>query len=122
MSAPYTDHLFRATDLPHVLAALDALRTAGVLGADDGPDNMLGDAVANENGVVTARARQGRAAMTITDPDTGATTAVPAAGDPAYWYIAIRSQVATDQPVDPTAYGLESCDPGESGAVLGVWA
>ena len=39
----YFDYRFKFTDLSRALGMLVALRTAGVLGAGELPDNMLGD-------------------------------------------------------------------------------
>jgi hypothetical protein len=96
-----------------------------VLDPGEVPANMLGDPqqVTVDSTTVTIRARQGWAASSCTDPDSGLVVNVPGAGDPTQWYLSIRSYVPPGtQPVDPTAYGLVVSDPAESAAVLGVWA
>lgn len=125
----YTDYTFKFSDLTKALQAFAALRTAGILGQGDVPENMLGDprdstgaAVARDSGTVAWVGRKGIAAASYTD-ESGQTVNVPARGDPTLWYIAIRSTVTPDKiPFDPATYGLEVCDPAESAAVLGVWA
>jgi hypothetical protein len=121
----YTDYLFKTPSLPTATGALAALVAAGVLAAGEVPQNMLGDpqTVTVASVTVTIRARQGWAASSYTDPDSGQVVTVAAAGDPTQWYLSIRSYVPPGaQPVDPTAYGLVASDPAESASVLGVWA
>jgi hypothetical protein len=126
-----TDYRFKfpLTGLSLALEALAALRAANIITSGKLPDNMLGtprDAagVAIVDGSDPAfRGGPGRAAISYTDPDTQQVIDVPAAGDPGYWYVAIRSTTPpSDVPFDPTTYGLIPCDADESAAVLGVWA
>jgi hypothetical protein len=119
----FYDYRLKTNDLPRALQAIAALRTAGLLGQSGGPENMLGDVIADAENRQVLRGRQGRAAITATDPDTGDTIVVPAIGDPARWYFAIRTTVPPEAvPIDPATYGLIPCDPAESRAVLGDWA
>ncbi len=118
----YTDYRLRARSLDDIRAALAALRTAGLVGDAEGPENMLGDPQTDAEGRLAFRASRGRAALTVQDED-GQTLTIPARGDPDFWYVAVRALRRPEElPVDPTAYGLEWCDPAESAAVLGVWA
>ena len=142
----YTDYLFSAPNLNDIAAALVALRDAGLVGAGDVPDNMLGDPVTIQvpgqpdpmtipvpgqpdpatqlatATTITIRARQGRAASSYVDPGTGLTVQVPGDGDPALWYVAVRTTVPPSAvPFDPTTLGLTPVDPATSAAVLGTW-
>lgn len=109
MSAYYDYRLkFPVTGLATALQAIAALQSAGLLGAGDIPDNMLGDprdnsgAIASSN--ITWMGRQG-------------TT------DPSYYYIHIRATVdPTTLPFDPATFGLVPSTVQESADVLGVWA
>jgi hypothetical protein len=122
MIPAYTDYRFKAASLADIQAALAALRAAGVLSATLGPEDMLGDVQADAQGRPVLRARQGRAAFSYADEVTGATVNVPACGDPALWYVAIRSSVPPSAIViDPAAFGLTACDPATSALVLGCW-
>lgn len=119
----FYDYRFKTANLPGALAAIDALRTPAILGYADGPDNMLGDVINDAEGNPVLRARQGRAGYSVTDPDTGQVVTVPARGDPALWYLAIRTLMApAEVPFDPAIYGLMPCGSDESRAVLGGWA
>jgi hypothetical protein len=122
----YYDYRFRfpADGLAQAVVAFDALRAAGLLSADALPSNMLGDPI-EQDGKVVAFGRPGRDSITYTDPDTEETVVVPAIGDPAMVYIHIRSEVppvSLPDGFDPSAFGLIPIEPGESAAVLGVWA
>ena len=134
-SSGYTDYLFSAPNLNDIAAALVALRSAGLVGVGDVPDNMLGDPVTIQVPgqpdpvtqlatvtTITIRARQGRAASSYVDPGTGLTVQVPGDGDPALWYVAVRTTVPPSAvPFDPTTLGLTPVDPATSAAVLGTW-
>ena len=129
MSSYYDYHLkFLVTALPTALTALQALRTAGVMAGETIPENMLGNLRGADGNVVADPAQAvwrgdpGLAALTYIDPGSHQQVTVPARGDPAYYYIAIRSSVAPDQlPFDPSSYGFIAVSPDESAAVLGVW-
>lgn len=118
---------FPITGLARALQALAALRAAGVLIDKNTPDNMLGEP-RDVSGAITSgppawRGSPGKAALSYVDPDTGQSVSIPACGDPAYYYIHVRSNVAPNQiPFAPSAYGIETVTPEESAAVLGVWA
>ena len=115
----FTDYRFKVPALADAAAALAALQAAGLVSPGDAPVNMLGcPVVVTVGGLdVTIRAARGRPAR-----DTVVGT-LPAAGDPAFWYLAVRTEVPPgDVPFDPTTLGLVPCDPAESAAVLGVWA
>jgi hypothetical protein len=108
MSA-YIDYRLRASSLDQVRAALAALRAAGIVGADEGPENMLGDPQTDDAGRIVFRASRGRDARVMLDED-GRQIAIPARGRADRWYIAIRSTVPPQAvPIDPTAFGLEWC-------------
>ena len=105
---------FRTEDLPLALQAFDSLRQRGLM-ASDTPMNQLGWT-------------QGRAEQTVTDPDGNAVT-IPAAGDPAYYYVNIRTRNVAPEDLaglDFGQFGLEPLDTpelqAEGEAVLGVWA
>lgn len=124
----YYDFLYKLPlgSLALGITGFTALQAAGLIAPGDIPANMLGDPRdANGNIVTSAPAfvgRQGTAATSYTDAN-GNTVAVPARGDPAYWYIAIRAAVdPATLPVDPASFGLIVCDAAENAAVLGVWA
>lgn len=122
----YTDYRYRFPVAGLALAAdaFSALRAAGLLAAEGLPENMLGDPVLL-NGALVTRGRAGRAAVEYTDGDSGELVQLPAAGDPDFVYIHIRSEVPpSDLPASfsPAAYGLVETTPEESAAVLGVWA
>ena len=121
------EYRLQATSLATVAAALAAIQAAGLVGANDGPDNMLGplSVVDSANPVnpnyVLFRYGVGSAASTATMPD-GSTYTTPARGSVGTFYIAIRTVIAPAAlPMDPTALGLAWSDPSESAAVLGVW-
>jgi hypothetical protein len=107
----YADYRFHfpTPDLARAVGAFSALRTAGLLGAGDLPDNMLGAPITDGGGNEVARGRSGSA------PDS----------DPTQTYIHIRARVTPAQLAavgfDPTAYGLTVTDPATSASVLGVW-
>jgi hypothetical protein len=122
----YYDYRFRfpADGLAQAVAAFDLLRSAGLLPADALPSNMLGDPI-EQDGKVVAFGRQGRPAMSFTDPNTNEVIAVAATGDPETVYIHIRSEVPPSGlpgEFDPAAFGLSPTSAAESAAVLGVWA
>jgi hypothetical protein len=122
----YADYRYRFPLAGLLLAAeaFTALRLVGVLPPDGLPDNMLGEPVLLNGAVITA-GRAGRAALEYTDPDTEQLVQLPAAGDPAFVYVHIRSLVQPEQlpaGFDPAAFGLVATSPDESAAVLGVWA
>lgn len=126
----YIDYRFKFTDLAVSLGAMAQLRAAGILSATGLPENMLGDP-RNANGDIVDRGdpaaafagRKGTAAFGFTDPDTQRSVTVPARGDPAYWYIHIRSEIPSSAlGFNPATYGLVPSDAGESAAVLGMWA
>ena len=133
-----TDYLwnFPTTGLALALDGLDALRTELGLPAGVLPGNALGDRRDALGVIVTPLpaddlskpapdktlwiGRPGSAAASFTDL-AGTTVEIPAKGDPAKYYMHIR----TDKDVpgfDPAVYGLQPTDPAESAAVLGVWA
>jgi hypothetical protein len=135
--------MFPVAGLAQALTFLAAVRTAGFMGGTGAlPDNMLGDPRDASGNIVTARddtgalvghaftGRPGGAAFSYTDPTTGVTVNVPAAGDPTMMYVAIRSPVSPAQSaalqaslgLNPATYGITPSDPTVSGAVLGVWA
>jgi hypothetical protein len=129
MTAPYYDYLFKfpLASLTTALEALTALRSANIIVDGDIPTNMLGDPRDASGNVVTSGpafvGRLGIAATSYIDPSTQQSVAVSARGDPDYWYVAIRSDVDPSSiPFDPSSYGLQTCDPTENAAVLGVWA
>ena len=117
------DYTFKAPSLADLGAALTALQQAGLVGAADRPNNMLGSLSVNDaNGFVLFRYGVGRPASTATAPD-GSTISLAAIGDPAMFYVAIRTDVPPSAiPFDPTTLGLIATTPDESAAVLGVWA
>ena len=129
-----TDYLwnFPTSGLALALEGLDALRTELDLPHGALPGNALGDRRDALGVIVTPPAdsatpdrtvwigRPGSAAASFTDL-AGTTVEIPAKGDPAKYYMHIR----TDKDVpgfDPAVYGLQPTDPPESAAVLGVWA
>jgi len=119
---PYLDYRFKASSLAVLRAALDQLRTAGVISSDQSISHMLGDPQLDAQGQPSFRARKGTAARTWTDED-GVTHPIAALGDPNMWYIALRTVVAVSPQVfDPIAAGLTPCSAAESAQVLGVWA
>lgn len=59
---------------------------------------------------------QGRAAASGTD-EFGNPFEILAAGDPDYWYAAVRNACG-----DVLPEGIEDADPDEAAQVLGVWA
>lgn len=121
----YTDYLFSAPTLADAGAALAALQAAGLVGAGDVPQNMLGDPqqITVNDHAVTVRARQGWAASSYTDPVSHQLVVVAGAGVVGTWYLAVRTLVPPSQvPFDPTTMGLTPTDPATSAAVLGVWA
>ena len=93
----YTDIRGRAASQVAIVAAVAALRAAGLVSGDAG---MLGDPVLDDAGEEVARTRQGTAGA---------------------WYLALRTSAAA-QDVDVTQFGLEPCTAEECAAVLGVWA
>jgi len=124
----YFDYRFRFTDLARALGAIAALRTAGILSAGELPANMLGtqrDAAGKwtaDSDKVAFCGEHGRPGGTFID-DNGDPQSFEAVGDPAYWYIHVRSVVDPRTiPFDPASFGLEVSDPAESASVLGVWA
>jgi hypothetical protein len=121
------EYRLQATSLATLAAALAAIQAAGLVGADAGPDNMLGplSIVDSANPVnpnyVLARYGVGSAASMVIMPD-GSSYTTPARGVVGTFYIAIRTVVAPAAlPMDPAALGLAWSDPSESAAVLGVW-
>jgi hypothetical protein len=112
----YIDYLFKTTDQGQIVAALTALRATNPAASI----NMLGDPILDVDGNTVAQGRMGRAALSYTDSDTAQVVNVPAAGDPTYWYAALR--VSADVVFDPATFGMTVCDPAENAAVLGVWA
>jgi len=124
----YYDYRFRFTDLVRALQAIQALRNGGLLPPQGLPTNMLGDP-RNASGdyepdpaLVAFCGRKGSAEMHFRTED-GDDDVVPARGDPAYWYVAIRSDIPPQRlNLNPADFGLEVTDPAESAAVLGVWA
>ena len=62
--------------------------------------------------------RPGSAATSYTDPN-GNVVQVPAKGDPALYYVHIRSE--QEAPFDPTQYDMKDADAVDSAAVLGIW-
>ena len=85
--------------------------------------DVSGSVVDSASGSVAWKGKPGAAASSYTDPDTHQAVDVPARGDPAFYYIHIRSDVPPSAlPFDPAAFGLVPSDPIESAAVLGVWA
>lgn len=122
----YTDYRYKfpTVGLTKAVEALNVLRTAGLLGAEALPENMLGDTI-RLGGAVVAKGRTGRPAFSYVDELTGQTVNVLAQGDPNMTYIHIRSSTdPTELPADfsPAAFGLIATTPEESATVLGVWA
>ena len=64
--------------------------------------------------------RPGSAATSFTDPG-GNVVQVPAKGDPALYYVHIRSGHEA-KAFKPGAHGMKDADPTASAAVLGIWA
>jgi hypothetical protein len=62
--------------------------------------------------------RPGSAATSYTDLN-GDVVQVPAKGDPALYYVHIRSE--QEAPFDPTPYDMKDSDPKASADVLGIW-
>ena len=62
--------------------------------------------------------RPGSAATSYTDPN-GNVVQVPARGDPALYYVHIRSE--QESPFDPTPYDMKDADLVDSAVVLGIW-
>ncbi len=61
---------------------------------------------------------QGRDAVAAgMDHEGNAVPAIPSAGNPALWYVGIRTESAVVAPE-----GVSVCSAAESAAVLGVWA
>ena len=117
----YHDYLYRFP-VAGLSTALKIIVALGLL-----PENMLGQgrdnsgALAADPTTATWRGGQGVAALAYTD-QSGATVNVPARGDPAYYYVAVRTTVdIATLGIDPAAYGMSVCDPAESLAVLGAW-
>jgi hypothetical protein len=103
------------------LDALAALRAGGLwLGDADRPENMLGNPIADLEGICGAR---GRASMTYLDVD-GSEVTLAAVGDPGWVYVAIRSRIdPADLPPNLAAtFGLEPVDAETSAQLLGVWS
>jgi hypothetical protein len=102
---------FKAHDLARAQQAFEAVKAAA-LAKGTSIENMLGPA-------------QGRAPQVI-ELDDGGALQVPGAGDPAYWYAAVRSEISPEEltaaGVDLSVYGIELATAEESAAVLGVWA
>jgi hypothetical protein len=122
----YFDYRFRflATESgkTNAAAALEALRAAGAwVGTNEAPVNMLGDPIPGMPGVLGA---VGRAAFSYQEEGVGPLIEVAAVGDPAYYYVAIRTKVSPDKvpPTLPATFGLEAVDEETSAALLGVWA
>jgi len=126
---------FPTSGLALALDGMAALRTE--LGLDDTalPANALGDRRDASGAVVVTPlvgalpvivdaavwvGRPGSAATSFEGPD-GKVVEIPAKGDPARYYMHIRTD-QTAPGFDPAAYGMTPTDPAESAAVLGVWA
>ncbi len=111
MTRQLYDMHFKARDLARALEAFAVVKAAG-LAKGTAIENMLGPA-------------QGRAPQTIPREEGGAIE-VPGAGDPAYWYAAIRSEISPADiaaaGIDLAAFGIEEASAVECTAVLGVWA
>jgi hypothetical protein len=137
MSGTYSDYRlnFSVADLALALEGFDALR--GELGIETNTllGHMLGDLRDADGNVVNPVdddpqstrvvwvGRPGMAAYTYTDPITDQIIEVPAKGDPARYYMHIRTETdRTTVTTDLTQYGMVATDPAESAAVLGVWA
>jgi hypothetical protein len=128
---------FPTTGLALALGGLDALRVELGLDATALFGNALGDPRDANGDVVAPNAgrditdppppapawygRPGTAAYSYEDPLLGKTVDVPALGDPACYYMHIRT-ILEASAFDPAAYGLMPTDPAESAAVLGLWA
>ena len=123
------DYRFTGSSLALAKTLMETLLTSGNVKNVAYLNNMLGDPIYSDalkdedgNSLMICRGRQGRAAYSYTDPDMGIVN-VPAAGDPALWYFAVRALVPPGQlPFVPATYGLAPCDQATSAAVLGVWA
>jgi len=117
------DYTFKAPSIAVITDALAALQASGLVGANSGPSDMLGQlSVDDAQGNRLFRYGVGRAAMTVTGMD-GKPMTIPAAGEAGMFYIAIRTDVQpSDIPFDPAALGLIATTPDESAAVLGVWS
>jgi hypothetical protein len=140
MSATYFDYQlnFPVAGLALALEGFDALRAELGIETNTLLGHMLGDPRDAEGSVIVAQPREiddppdtsvvwvgrpGMAAYTYTDPITDQVVEVPARGDPARYYMHIRS--ASDHSTlvfDPSQYGMMPTDPAESAAVLGVWS
>jgi hypothetical protein len=128
----YNDFIFKfpISGLSSALQAMQELRIIGLLGAGALPDNMLGDyrddtgSVCDpQTGSPTWKGKQGTAAVTSTDHLSGAQIIEPAHGDPAYYYVYIRSDILPSEiTFDPSAYGLVAISADEVKPVLGEWA
>lgn len=112
--AGYTDYLFSAPNLSDIAAALVALRSAGLVGAGDVPDNMLGDPVSIQVA--------GRADPVTQLPTATTITIRTRQGQDGRWYVGVRTVVPPSAvPFDPTTLGLAPVDAATSRAVLGDW-
>jgi hypothetical protein len=135
--------MFPISGLAQALQFLAGVRAAGFMGGSGAlPDNMLGDPRDSSGNIVTAvdangalighafTGRPGIPASSYTDPNSGETVNVPAAGDPTMMYMHLRSPVSQAQSaalqaqlnLSPAGYGITPSDPVVSAAVLGVWA
>jgi hypothetical protein len=137
MSGTYFDYRlnFPTTGLALALEGFDALRAELMIETNTLLGHMLGDPRDADGNVVNPVdddpqstrvvwvGRPGMAAYTYTDPITDQIIEVPAKGDPARYYMHIRTETdRTTVSTDLTQYGMVATDPAESAAVLGVWA
>lgn len=128
----YFDYLYKfpktQAALAQVLCFFEALRAAHLFGPGNHPTNMLGTPRNSrgepDNTIHAAwRGDPGFAATSWRDPATGQLVETPARGNPAFYYIAIRSETSPMDieaaGIDPADYGLMFCTAEESSAVLG---
>jgi hypothetical protein len=139
MSGTYFDYRlnFPTTGLALALEGFDVLRAELGIETNTLLGHMLGDPRDADGNVVVPQPRDigdppdtsvvwvgrpGMAAYSYTDPNDQVVE-VPARGDPARYYMHIRSETdRTTVSTDLTQYGMAATDPAESAAVLGVWA
>jgi hypothetical protein len=120
---------FPVTALAGGVRGLKALREAQ---SEAAPTNALGDPRDAEGNIVVPDpdapmgtpspvvwyGRPGSPATSYTDLD-GNVVQVPARGDPALYYVHVRSEQAVM--FDPEPYDMRSSDLVDSAAVLGIW-
>jgi hypothetical protein len=125
---------FPVTALANGVAGFAALRAELQNDAPATPINALGDP-RDANGDIVVRdpaapigtpppevwhGRPGSAATSYTDPN-GNAVQVPARGDPALYYVHIRSEQAA-RSFRADRHGMKDADPKASAQVLGIWS